>query len=167
MKKHWINVWEEFNRTQDKDGSWKDGGWAPVLQSALANNALESADDVGRKVDSTVMKRSRKYQNSNFDVTTNSAVTDKAAGVMLYGLSSTTRASAKESKRAKEIVVKAIKAGKVKDNKVTEENLRDAGVDAIEAKELITAYSINKSSQHRHNGQMCWQALVIMAVKNL
>jgi hypothetical protein len=138
-----------IQKTQDKDGSWKDGGWAPVLQSALANNALESADDVGRQVDSTVMNRSRKYQNSNFDVTTNSAVTDKAAGVMLYGLSSTTRASAKESKRAQEIVVRGMNSGKVKNTNVTEENLRDAGVDAVEAKELVTAYSINKSSQEQ------------------
>jgi hypothetical protein len=32
---------------------------------------------------------------------------------------------------------------------VTEENLRDAGVDVVEAKELVTAYSINKSSQEQ------------------
>ena len=32
-----------IQQTQDNDGSWKDGGWAPVLQSALANNALENA----------------------------------------------------------------------------------------------------------------------------
>jgi hypothetical protein len=138
-----------IQRTQAQDGSWKDGGWAPVLQSALANNALESADDVGRQVDSAVMNRSRKYQNSNFDVTTNSAVTDKAAGVMLYGLSSTTRASAKESKRAQEIVIRGMNSGKVKNTNVTEENLRAAGVDAVEAKELVTAYSINKSSQEQ------------------
>jgi len=138
-----------IQKTQDSDGSWKDGGWAPVLQSALANNALESADDVGRKVDATVMNRSRKYQNSNFDITTNAAVTDKAAGVMLYGLSSTTRASAKESKRAQEVVVKAMNAGKIKNNKVTEENLRDAGIDAIEAKEMATAYSINEASREQ------------------
>jgi len=134
---------------QDKDGSWRDGGWAPVLQSALANNALESADDVGRKVDKDVMDRSRKYQNSNFDVTTNAPVTSKAAGVMLYGLSSTTRASAKESKRAQDLVAKAKKEGKIKDEKVTEENLKAAGVDAPDAKELVTAYSINQASQQQ------------------
>ncbi len=134
---------------QDKDGSWKDGGWAPVLQSALANNALESADDVGRKVDKEVMKRSREYQNGNFNTNTNSAVTEKAAGVMLYGLSSTTRASAKESKRAQDLVDKAKREGKIKDNKITEENLRQAGVDLPEAKQLVTAYSINKASQEQ------------------
>ncbi|MGQ0738281.1 MAG: hypothetical protein ACT4OJ_04405 [Bacteroidota bacterium] len=138
-----------IQKGQDKDGSWRDGGWAPVLQSALANNALESADDVGRKVDADVMKRSREYQNGNFDTKTNAAVTDKAAGVMLYGLSSTTRASAKESRRAQDLVEKAKKEGKIKDNKVTEENLKAAGVDVPEAKQLVTAYSINKASQEQ------------------
>jgi len=138
-----------IQKGQDKDGSWRDGGWAPVLQSALANNALESADDVGRKVDADVMKRSREYQNSNFDTKTNAAVTDKAAGVMLYGLSSTTRASAKESKRAKDLLEKAKKEGKIKDSNVTEENLKAAGVDVPEAKQLLTAYSINKASQEQ------------------
>lgn len=136
-----------IQKGQDRDGSWRDGGWAPVLQSALANNALESADDVGRKVDTAVMRRSRDYQNGNFDTKTNAAVTDKAAGVMLYSLSSTTRASAKESKKAKDIIEQAKREGKIKDNEVNEENLRKAGVDAPAAKQLVTAYSMNQASQ--------------------
>jgi len=138
---------KRIQQSQDTDGSWKDGGWAPVLQSALANNALESAGDVGRKIDSAVLLRGYKYQNGNFDVNTNSVVTGKAAGVMLYGLSSTTRASAKESKRAKDLVQKAKKDGKIKDEEVTEENLKEAGVTTTDAKELVTAYSINKASK--------------------
>ncbi|MBI5858546.1 MAG: hypothetical protein HZB42_12980 [Sphingobacteriales bacterium] len=136
-----------IQKGQGTDGSWRDGGWAPVLQSALANNALESADDVGRKVDTAVLNRSRQYQNSNFDLKTNSAVTGEAAGVMLYGLSSTTRASAKESMKAQEIIVRGFSSGAIKDKTVNEENLRKAGVDAVEAKQLATAYSINKASQ--------------------
>ena len=136
-----------IQQSQDADGSWKDGGWAPVLQSALANNALENAGDVGRQIDSAVLLRGYKYQNGNFDVNTNSVVTGKAAGVMLYGLSSTTRASAKESKRAKDLVQKAKKDGKIKDEEVTEENLREAGASTTDAKELVTAYSINKASK--------------------
>ena len=66
---------------------------------------------------------------------------------MLYGLSSTTRASAKEARRAKDLIDKAKKDGKLKDDKVTEENLRQAGVNTTEAKELVTAYSINQASQ--------------------
>jgi hypothetical protein len=138
-----------IQKGQDTDGSWKDGGWAPVLQSALANNALESADDIGRKVDSAVMNRSHRYQNGNFDTKTNSVITGKAAGVMLYGLSSTTRASAKGARAAQDVIVRGISSGKIKDGKVTEENLRAAGVDAVKAKEMMTAYSINKASQQQ------------------
>src|SRR5262249_15006755 len=86
-------------------------------------------------------------QNGNFDIKTNSAITDRAAGVMLYGLSSTTRASAKESRKAKDLVEKAKQEGKIKDDKVTEENLRAAGATTLEAKQLATAYSINQASQ--------------------
>jgi len=136
-----------IQKGQDVDGSWKDGGWAPVLQSALANNALESAGDVGRKIDSNVLNRSRKYQNGNFDLKTNATLTDKAAGVMLYSLGSTTRVSAKEAQRAQEVVVTAKKDGKIKDTKVTEENLRASGMGALEAKELVTAYNVNQASR--------------------
>ncbi|HEX7847557.1 MAG TPA: hypothetical protein VF476_17275, partial [Chitinophagaceae bacterium] len=135
-----------IEKSQDSDGSWKDGGWAPVLQSALANNALENAGDVGRRVDSSVLQKGYRYQSSNFNTATGSVETEKAAGVMLYGLSSTTRASAKESKRAKDIVDKAQKEGKIKDNKVTQDNLAAAGVGTIEARKLESAYFINSSA---------------------
>lgn len=136
-----------IQNTQDGDGSWRDGGWAPVLQSALANNALESAEDVGRKVDKKVLDRSRKYQSGNFNRETNSVATEKAAGVMLYGLSSTTRASAKEARQAKDVIVKAKREGKIRNEEVTEENLVAAGIPSTEAKQLVTAYSINQASQ--------------------
>lgn len=138
-----------IQKTQDTDGSWKDGGWAPVLQSALANNALENAQDAGRKVDSAVLQRGYRYQNSNFDVKTNAVLTGKAAGVMLYGLSSTTRASAKEARKAKDLVAKAKREGRISDESVSEENLRAAGVSSPDAKQLVTAYSINRASQEQ------------------
>jgi hypothetical protein len=132
---------------QDVDGSWKDGGWAPVLQSALANNALETAKDIGRKVNDDVLDRSRKYQNSNFDIGTQSALTGKAAGVMLYSLSGTTRASAQDAKKARDIVEKAKAEGKLGNAAVTSENLVKAGISAPQAKELETAFQINEASR--------------------
>jgi len=138
-----------IQKGQDVDGGWKDGGWAPVLQSALANNALESAQEVGRDVDSTVMTRSHEYQNGNFDVNTKSAVTGKSAGVVLYSLSGTTRASAKHARKADDFLTKAKKDGKLKkEDKVTEENLRIAGASAPEARELYTAYQVNQASRN-------------------
>ena len=136
-----------IQQTQDSDGSWKDGGWAPVLQSALANNALENAQDVGRTVDEDVLIRGYRYQNQNFNMETKSAVTEKAAGVMLYGLSSTTRASAKESRKARDLVKKAKEEGKIQDAEVTEQNLVAAGATLSDAKQMVTAYSINEAAQ--------------------
>ena len=139
---------KRIENEQDSDGGWKGGGWAPVLQSALADQALESAKDVGLAVDSGVMARSKIYQKGNFNTATNSAVTGKAAGVMLYSLSSTTRSSAKEAKKAKMIVEKAKKDGKIRPtDKLDEKTLTVAGVAPAEAKELATAYEINESTK--------------------
>jgi Squalene-hopene cyclase C-terminal domain/Prenyltransferase and squalene oxidase repeat len=136
-----------IQNTQDADGGWKQGGWAPVLQSALANNALETAKEIGRNVNSAVLNKSRRYQNGNFDTETNQAVTGKAAGVLLYSLSSTTRASAQDARKAKDLVNKAKKKGKLNDDKITEQNLKQAGASPTEAKELYAAYQINEASR--------------------
>lgn len=140
----------KVQQSQDADGSWKDGGWAPVLQSALANNALETARDAGAKVDSVALDRSRNYQKSNFDVKTNSALTGKAAGVMLYSISGSARGSAQEAKYAEVVVVKAKKSGKVKqDAKVTAQTLQDAGMTKAEAEKYSTAYEIREAAAKR------------------
>ncbi|MBT8400442.1 MAG: hypothetical protein KJO98_08200, partial [Rhodothermia bacterium] len=41
--------------SQQRDGSWNQAGWAPVLQSAAANSALEAAAKAGRKVDQEML----------------------------------------------------------------------------------------------------------------
>lgn len=139
-----------IQKEQDTDGGWKGGTWAPVLQSALAGNALEEAKDVGANVDSAVLVRSKKYQNSNYDVKTKSAVTGASAGIMLYSLSSTTRSSAADARKAIDILDKAKGQGTIKpDAEVNEENLRQSGIDAVQAKELATAYNINQGSQQQ------------------
>jgi hypothetical protein len=141
---------EKIQKTQSNNGAWQDGGWAPVLQSALANNALESADDVGRKVDSAVLRRSRDYQNKNFDAETKSATTADAAGVMLYSITSTARASAKDAKLAEMVITKAKKEGKLKqEDEVSEENLKIAGYTSLEAKNLTTAYKVNNAAKRQ------------------
>jgi hypothetical protein len=139
-----------IEKEQDVDGGWKGGGWAPVLQSALADNALESAKDAGIAVDSIVIERSKNYQKGNFDTATKSAVTGKAAGVVLYAFSSTTRSSAKEARKAKDILEKAKKDGNVKaEETVNEITLQKAGVAPAEAKKLTTAYMINQNTKQQ------------------
>jgi hypothetical protein len=139
---------DKIQKTQSNNGAWQDGGWAPVLQSALANNALESADDIGRSVDSNKLNRSREYQKLNFNTDTKSAVTGDAAGVLLYSISSTARASAKDAQKAEVVIARAKKAGKLDTNaKVTEENLVVAGLGAYESKNFSTAFKVNEASK--------------------
>lgn len=139
---------QRIEEEQDHDGNWKGGGWAPVLQSALADQALESAKDAGIKVDDDVLKKSKAYQKSNFNLETNSAITGKSAGVMLYSLSSTTRSSAKEAKKAKTLLEKAKREGRLKaEDEVNEVNLERAGASPAEAKELAAAHMINENTK--------------------
>jgi len=140
----------KVQQAQDTDGSWKDGGWAPVLQSALANNALETARDAGAKVDSAALDRSRNYQKSNFDMKSNNATTDKAAGVLLYSVSGSARSSAQEAKLAEVVVVKAKKSGKIKQEaKVNAKTLEEAGMSKAEAEKYATAYEIREAAAKR------------------
>lgn len=140
----------KIQQAQDHDGGWKDGGWAPVLQSALANNALEGAKDMGATVDDKILERSRNYQKQNYDVKTNSAVTGKAAGVMLYSVSGSARASAKEAGKAKAAIEEAKKKGTL-DSKaeVNEANLEKAGLSKSEAQKYATAYKIKGAAASR------------------
>jgi len=140
----------KIQQSQDSDGSWKDGGWAPVLQSALANNALESARDAGAKVDDKVLEKSRDYQKGNYDVKTQSALTGKAAGVLLYSISGSARASAKERQLAEVTIAKAKKEGKVKQNApVNAETLEQAGMSKTEAERYAAGYAISNAAAMR------------------
>jgi hypothetical protein len=143
-----------IQKEQAEDGSWKGGGWAPVLQSALADNALESASDLGAQVDTAVLNRSKKYQKSNFDTATKSAATGYAAGVVLYSVSSTARSSAKQANKAKQVFVNGKKDGKVKaDANMSEAELQHAGMSPAEAKEYFTAYAINEGTYKQATSQ--------------
>src|SRR5690606_27203303 len=51
-----------IQRGQAADGSQDGGGWAPVLQSAMAGAALERAQAAGRDVDDEALARAREYQ---------------------------------------------------------------------------------------------------------
>jgi hypothetical protein len=144
----------KIQHSQDQDGAWKDGGWAPVLQSALANNALESAKDAGVKVDDAVLEKSRNYQKGNYNVKTQSAVTGKAAGVMLYSISSTARASAKEARAAKDKMEEAKKSGKLPPMaELNADNLVKAGYSESEAQKYATAYEVSVAASRRAQEQ--------------
>ncbi|HMB89260.1 MAG TPA: prenyltransferase/squalene oxidase repeat-containing protein, partial [Rhodothermales bacterium] len=121
----------KLSRAQDADGSWNSqGGWAGVLQSAMANNALEMADGAGLNVDKDALERSRRYQQNNIDATSGAVRTESAAGISLYSIASAQRATAKEAQALDEEVVSAAKEGRLKDATVSEENLQQLGYEA-------------------------------------
>jgi hypothetical protein len=130
------------------EGSTKGAGWAGVLQSSFAVNALESAQANGVTVEEDKLENARNYQKGNYNVKNNEVSTKDAAGVVLYSVSGTARASAKEARAAKNKIAQAKKEGKLKQtDEVSEENLIKAGMTQSDAMKLGTAYEINKSAQ--------------------
>jgi len=132
----------KIQKAQDNSGATKGGGWAPVLQSAFAVNALELAEANDIKVDEAKLKAARNYQKKNFE--NGNAKTSDAAGVLLYSVSGNARATAKEKRRVKDVLRVAKEQGKIKDDKeVTVENLQKAGLSVNESQELATTYKMN------------------------
>lgn len=133
----------------DAEGKQQGAGWAGVLQSGLASTALESASAMGAKVDKKNLDKTRDYQKSNYNEETSSVKTDDGAGVMLYAVSGSVRASAKQARQAEEKVAKAKKDGKLEANApVTIANLRKAGYSEAEAAEYATSYNVYQSAKN-------------------
>ena len=139
---------KKIERSQNKDGSTQGAGWAGVLQSSLATSALESAQDKGIAVDTVVLKSSQAYQVGNYNVTTNTANTEAGAGIVLYSVSGSTRASAKEARVVEEKVKKAKKDGTLKPtDEVTPANLQKIGYSEADAMKSSTAYNVYESAK--------------------
>jgi hypothetical protein len=133
---------------QHKDGSTKGAGWAGVLQSSLANNALEAAEFAGADVDIKKMEQARQYQEGNFDAETGNVKTDKGAGIVLYSVSGSARAAAKDARKAKERVQEAKAQGLIAEaEEVTADVLRKIGFSEDEAIKSETSYKVYESAK--------------------
>ena len=140
----------KIQSSQQKDGTWKGGGWAPVLQSSLAGQALEMAQAAGKDVDQDALERARKNQKSNFDPNSGKVKADAAAGVELYAFAGAQRATASETWEANELLDKAKKEGKLPQAaKPTAENLRKIGVRDEKAKQLAQSVVQNEQQAKR------------------
>lgn len=138
----------KIQRAQDSNGSITGSGWAGVLQSSFATNALESAEAQGARVDKKALDRSREFQKNNFDTKTGGVNTDLGAGIMLYSVSGSARSSAKEARRVEEEVAKAKRDGKLAQNApVTPENLAVIGYAADDARKYSTAYEVYNAAK--------------------
>ncbi len=137
---------DKLARAQSADGSWNDrGGWASVLQSAMANNAFELADEAGIELDRDVLEKSRAYQRSNVDAESGQVRTESAAGISLYSIASNQRATAKEARAAQKIVEQGRRDGKLDSNAApTADNLSKMGYSDQEAKKMEEAFRQNE-----------------------
>ena len=121
-----------------------------MLQSGLALSALESADAVGVTVNDEVIERSKQYQKDNYDAETGNIKTEDGAGVMLYSVSNSVRASAKEARVVEQAIKKAKKEGVLtNDAPVTVDNLKKIGYSETEAMEYNTSYQVYQSGKNK------------------
>jgi len=138
----------KIQRAQDRNGNIAGAGWAGVLQSSFATNALESAQTKGANVDEGALERSRESQKNNYDTKTGDVKTDMGAGVMLYSVSGSVRASAKEARKVEEEISKAKREGKLSQNApASAENLQKIGFDKDDAMKYSTAYEVYQSAK--------------------
>lgn len=138
----------KIQRAQSHDGSIAGDGWAGVLQSSFAAAALESAQANGARVDNKALQKARDFQKNNYDAQTGEAKTDRGAGIVLYSVTGSARASAKEARRAEEEMEKAKRNGRIANEApVTAENLQKIGFSKDEALNYSTAYDVYQSAK--------------------
>jgi len=134
----------------DASGRQKGAGWAGVLQSGLATSALESAQAVGADVEEEVIERTRNYQKNNYDAKSGSVKTDDGAGVMLYVVSNSVRATAKEARKVRDDFERAIREGRIdKDATISAATLKKIGYDETSAIEYNASYEVYQSAKNK------------------
>lgn len=138
----------KIEKAQSSDGSTQGSGWAGVLQSSFAANSLESAQKQGHHVDDKVLAQAKEFQKSNYNAGTGDVKTDMGAGVVLYSVSGSSRASAKEARRVREEMKKAKDEGRLPAAApVTAENLEKIGFQPSESRSYATSYEVYESAK--------------------
>ncbi|HET7179789.1 MAG TPA: hypothetical protein VFI14_08695, partial [Chryseosolibacter sp.] len=122
--------------------------WAGVLQSSFATNALEAAEANGAAIDRRALEKAREFQKNNYDPKTGDVNTSLGAGVVLYSVTGSVRASAKQARKVEEEVSQAKRQGKLAPSAApTAENLEKIGFDKDDALKYATAYQVYESAK--------------------
>ncbi len=141
---------KRIEANQANDGSLQGDGWAGVLQSSFANQALEAAELNEIVIDRRKLSAAREFQKSNYDAESGRVNTARGAGVMLYAISGSVRASAREAKKVKDLMDDGIRSGKIdRDTRVSEEVLEELGLSMDEASRLATSYNVYESAKDK------------------
>jgi hypothetical protein len=138
----------KIQRAQEANGSISGSGWAGVLQSSFATNALEAAEVNGAAVDHQALQKAREFQKNNYNPKTGDVNTDLGAGVVLYSVAGSVRASAKEARKVEEEIIKAQREGRLDRNAApSAANLEKIGFDKDDALKYSTAYQVYESAK--------------------
>jgi hypothetical protein len=138
----------KIQHAQESNGSLSGSGWAGVLQSSFATNALETAEAHGATVDKAALERARNFQKNNYDAKTGNVNTELGAGVMLYSVSGSARSSAKEARKVAEELEKAEHDGRLPANApASPENLQKIGFNRDEVIGYATAYEVYEAAK--------------------
>ncbi len=138
----------KIQHAQEANGSISGSGWAGVLQSSFATNALESAQAQGATVDNDALNKARDFQKGNYDARTGDVNTSMGAGVLLYSVTGSARASAKEARKVEEEISRAKRDGKLEQNApATAESLEKIGYAKDDAMKYSTAYNVYNAAK--------------------
>ena len=135
----------KIEASQDADGTWnKSGGWAPVLQSAMMNQALELAELCGRRTGAKALDKSRGFYREDETATEVPGRGGRGGGaspVALYSGAAAQRVFSKDVREAEEGILVAVQMGKLnKGAKVGEDTLVKAGFTRNQAKAKAQAF---------------------------
>jgi hypothetical protein len=148
VKKNLEKCVAKIQGAQAENGSIAGSGWAGVLQSSFATNALEAAQAQGARVDTVALDKARDFQKGNYDQRTGEVKTDMGAGIVLYSVTGSARASAKEARKVKELMEVAKREGKLAQQAApTPENLEKIGYSKDDALKSSTAYGVYESAK--------------------
>jgi len=145
-----------IQKSQNADGGWAGGGWAPVLQSAMANNALEQAQ-TRYDVDKKAIENSRNYQANN--IASDGVRAEDAAGVPLYAAVSAQRATSSESKEVQALLPGSFLVGQAnqpRSEEVISNELQDKGITKDKADRLAKSYNVNQISTKALENDDIW-----------
>ena len=138
----------KIQKAMDGNGAISGSGWAGVLQSSFATNALEAAQANEISVDDRALERARDLQKNNYDPKSGEVNTEMGAGIVLYSVSGSSRASAKEARRVSEEMERARKDGRLAQNApASPDNLEKIGFKPEEAAKYSTAYEVYQSAK--------------------
>lgn len=139
---------DKIQRAQQSDGTIAGSGWAGVLQSSFATNALEAAEANGVAINREALDRARAYQKGNYNTKTGDVNTDLGAGIVLYSVTGSVRASAKEARKVEEEIRKAKREGRLAESAApSAENLERIGYERDDALQYATAYQVYQSAK--------------------